>query len=78
MPPSRQGIWVSETTLHRWRTQSGGMKAEDAKRLKLLEQENRRLKEIVADKELNIKLLEEVAKGKSARERSAAFCVTPV
>jgi len=55
---------VSEQTFHRWRNQYGGMKADDAKRLKELEKENRELKEIVADKELNIRALEEIAKGK--------------
>jgi len=43
---------VSEQTCHRWRNQFGGMKADDAKRLKDLERENARLKRIVADKEL--------------------------
>ena len=55
---------ISEQTFHRWRNQYGGMKADDAKRLKELEKENRELKEIVADKELNIRALEEIAKGK--------------
>jgi putative transposase len=41
---------VSEQTYHRWRNQYGGMKADDAKRLKELERENARLKRIVADK----------------------------
>jgi putative transposase len=45
---------VSEQTYHRWRNQFGGMKADDAKRLKDLERENARLKRIVADKELEI------------------------
>jgi len=54
---------VSEATYNRWRNQYGGMKADGAKRLKELERENRRLKEIVADKELNIRALEEVARG---------------
>jgi putative transposase len=40
---------VSEQTYHRWRNQFGGMKAEDAKRLKDLERENRELKRIVPD-----------------------------
>ena len=43
---------ISEQTLHRWRAQYGGLKADDAKRLKELERENQRLKLIVADKEL--------------------------
>ena len=54
---------VSEPTYHRWRNQFGGMKADDAKRLKELERENSRLKRIVADKELEIDALREVAKG---------------
>jgi transposase-like protein len=54
---------VSEATYHRWRNQYGGMKADDTKRLKELERENTRLKRIVADKELEIHALREVAKG---------------
>ena len=54
---------VSEQTYHRWRNQFGGMKADDVKRLKELETENARLKRIVADKELEIDALREVAKG---------------
>jgi transposase-like protein len=54
---------ISEPTYHRWRNQYGGMKAEDAKRLKELEGENARLKKIVADKEPEIDALREIAKG---------------
>jgi putative transposase len=54
---------VSEQTFHRWRNQYGGMKADDAKRLKELERENSRLKAIVADQVLDIAMLKEVAKG---------------
>ncbi|CAN5864825.1 transposase [soil metagenome] len=54
---------VSEATYHRLRNQYGGLKADDAKRLKQLEGENRRLKKIVADKELEIDALREVAGG---------------
>ncbi len=54
---------VSEQTFHRWRNQYGGMKADDAKRLKELERENVRLKGIVADQVLDIAMLKEVAKG---------------
>jgi transposase-like protein len=56
-------LQVSEQTYHRWRAQYGGMKADDVKRLKELETENRRLKEIVADKELEVLALKEIAKG---------------
>jgi putative transposase len=54
---------VSEQTYHRWRIQFGGMKADDAKRLKELERENTRLKRIVADKELEIDALREISRG---------------
>jgi len=54
---------VSEQTYHRWRNQYGGLKADDAKRLKQLETENSRLKKLVADKELEIDALKEIAKG---------------
>jgi putative transposase len=53
---------VSEQTYHRWRNQFGGMKADDARRLKDLERENRELKQIVADKELENRALREIAK----------------
>ena len=56
-------IGVSEVTFNRWRNQFGGMKSEDMKRLKQLEAENRRLKTIVADKELDIAMLKEIATG---------------
>jgi putative transposase len=54
---------VSVQTYHRWRNQFGGMKADDAKRLKELERENARLKRIVADKELEVDALREIARG---------------
>lgn len=52
---------VSEATYHRWRNQFGGMKSEEAHRLKELEDENRRLKQLVAEKELDIQMLKHVA-----------------
>ncbi len=45
-------LGVSEATYHRWRNQFGGLKAEDAKRLKELERENSTLKRLLADAEL--------------------------
>lgn len=54
---------VAEGTYHRWRNQYGGMKANEAKRLKELERENTALKRIVADKDLEIDALKEVARG---------------
>ena len=56
-------VEISEQTCHRWRNQYGGMKADDAKRLRELERENARLKRIVADKELEIDALKEIARG---------------
>jgi transposase-like protein len=58
-----QSLEVSEATFHRWRTQYGGMKAEEAKRLKELEDENQRLKELVAEKELDLKMLKHLVEG---------------
>jgi putative transposase len=52
-----QALEVSEQTYHRWRNQYGGMKAEEAVRLKKLEDENRRLKQLVADQALDIQML---------------------
>ena len=52
---------VVEATWNRWRNQYGGMKAEEARRLKELEDENRRLKQLVADQALDIQMLRHVA-----------------
>jgi putative transposase len=54
---------VSEQTLHRWRAQYGGLKADDAKRLKELERENGKLKRMVAEQLLENQALKEIAKG---------------
>jgi putative transposase len=55
---------IAESTWNRWRNQYGGMKAEEAKRLKELERENVRLKRIVADQALDMAMLKELAEGK--------------
>ena len=52
-----QALEVSEATYHRWRQQYGGMKAEEARRLKELEQENARLKKLLADAHLDNDIL---------------------
>lgn len=54
---------IAESTWHRWLAQYGGMKANDAKRLKDLEAENARLKKLVANQALDIDILKETAKG---------------
>jgi transposase-like protein len=59
-----QRLAVSEATFHRWRNQYGGMKAQDAKRLKELELENSRLKRLVAELTLDKQILDEALKGK--------------
>ena len=59
-----QKLAVSEQTFHRWRNQYGGMKADEAKRLKELEVENARLKRLVADLALDKQMLQEVAQKK--------------
>ena len=56
-----QALEISEATYLRWRNQYGGMKAEEAKRLKLLEEENKRLKEVVAELTLDNRMLKYVA-----------------
>jgi len=62
--PVCQKLGVAEQTFHRWRNQYGGMKACDAKRLKKLERENARLKQVVADQALDIVMLKELNSGK--------------
>ena len=52
-------IGVTEQTYYRWRKEYGGMKVNQAKRLKALEKENSRLKRLVAEKELDIQILKE-------------------
>ena len=58
-----QRLGVSEQTYYRWKRQYGGMKGDEAKRLKELETENARLKKLVAELSLDKQMLEEVAKG---------------
>jgi putative transposase len=58
-----QALEVSEQTFHRWRNQYGGMKAEEAKRLKKLDQENKRLKKLLAEAELDKAILKEALEG---------------
>jgi len=58
-----QALEVSDSTLERWRAQYGGMKCEEAKRLKHLEDENRRLKQLVADLSLDNHMLKHLSEG---------------
>jgi putative transposase len=56
-------VEVSEATLARWRSKYGGMKSEEAKRLKDLEGENARLKRLLAEAELDKAMLKEALRG---------------
>ena len=58
-------IGVSDCTYYRWRKEYGGMRIEQAKRLKELEQENSRLKRVVADLAVDNAILKEAARGNS-------------
>jgi putative transposase len=58
-------IGVSDYTYYRWRKEYGGMRVEQAHRLKELEQENSRLKKLVADLSLDNAILKEAARGNS-------------
>ena len=56
-------LGVTEQTYYRWRKEYGGMRVEQAKRLKELEKENTRLKKLVADISLDNAILKEAARG---------------
>jgi putative transposase len=56
-------LGVSEQTYYRWRKDYGGMRVDQAKRLKELEKENARLKKLVADLSLDNDILKEVTRG---------------
>jgi len=58
-----RGIGVSEQSYYRWRREYGGLKVDQARRLKELEQENARLKRAVADLTLDKLILKEAAEG---------------
>ena len=58
-----QALEVSESTYARWRSQYGGMKAEEAVRLQRLEEENKNLKEVVAELTLDNRMLKFLNQG---------------
>jgi transposase-like protein len=58
-------IGVSDQTYYRWRKEYGGLRIDQAARLKELERENARLKKLVADQALDISILKEAASGNS-------------
>ena len=62
-PEMCKQLGVSEHTYYRWRKENGGLRLDQAKRLKGLERENGRLKKLVADQALDNMILKEVASG---------------
>lgn len=58
-----QSLVVSEATLGRWRSGYNGMKSEESKRLKSLEEENIRLKRTIGDQAMDVQMLRDIAKG---------------
>ena len=62
-PPAAREVGITEQTDYRWRREFGGLKLDQAKRLKELEKENSRLKRLVAELSLEKQVLREVAQG---------------
>ena len=63
IPQAAKKIGVTEQTFYRWRNEYGGLRLDQAKRMKALETGNARLKKIVADLSLDIEILREAASG---------------
>ena len=64
IPLAAKKVGVTDQTFYRWRIRYGALKEEEARRLQLLEQENARLKRIVADQALDISMLKDLQRGK--------------
>jgi transposase-like protein len=64
IPQACKRLGISDQTFYRWRIKYGAMKEDEAHRLKALEQENARLKKIVAEQALDISMLKDLQKGK--------------
>jgi putative transposase len=64
IPQLCKKLQISDQTFYRWRLRYGALKEDEAQRLKALEQENSRLKRIVAEQALDISMLKDVARGK--------------
>ena len=64
IPQVCKKLGVSEQTFYRWRLKYGALKEDEAQRLKALEQENSRLKRIVAEQALDISMLKDLQQGK--------------
>lgn len=64
IPVAAKKIGITDQTFYRWRLQYGALKEDEAARLKLLEQENGRLKRVVADQAIEISMLKDLQRGK--------------
>ena len=64
IPQTCKRLQISDQTFYRWRLKYGALKEDEAQRLKALEQENSRLKRIVAEQALDISMLKDVTRGK--------------
>jgi putative transposase len=64
IPQLCKRLGISDQTFYRWRLKYGALKEDEAQRLKALEQENTRLKRIVADQALDIAMLKDLERGK--------------
>jgi putative transposase len=63
IPQTCKRLGISDQTFYRWRIKYGALKEDEAQRLKALEQENARLKKIVAEQALDILLLKDLQRG---------------
>jgi putative transposase len=64
IPAACKRLGISDQTFYRWRIRYGALKEDEAQRLKALEQENSRLKKIVAEQALDISMLKDLQRGK--------------
>ena len=71
VPQACKKIGVTEQTYYRWRSEYGGMRVDQAKRLKQLEQENGRLKKLVGEQALDLAILREAVAGNYGARRNA-------
>ena len=64
IPRAAKKVGVTDQTFYRWRARYGALKEDEARRLVVLEQENSRVKRIVAEQALDISMLKDLQKGK--------------
>lgn len=64
IPATCKRLGISDQTFYRWRLKYGALKEDEASRLKALEQENARLKRIVAEQAVDISMLKDLQRGK--------------